>query len=105
MNPISIPTLDLTEGLIHGPEPAYITPNNPSAMCDVPGHEDKNWMQYHIWQLKPIFQEFEDIIMGVKTGMLGPWGEQHSSPEAQSVDAYKKLLDAFWMLFLLRVRF
>ena len=27
--------------------------------------------------------------------MLGPWGEQHSSPEAQSVDAYKILLDAY----------
>jgi hypothetical protein len=64
-------------------------------MCNVPGHEDKNWVQYHIWQLKPIFHEFEDVIMCVKTGMLGPWGEQHSSPEAQSVDAYKKLLDAY----------
>ena len=52
-------------------------------------------MEYHIWQLKPIFYEFEDIIMSVKTGMLGPWGEQHSSPEAQSVDAYKLLLDAY----------
>lgn len=33
--------------------------------------------------------------MSVKTGMLGPWGEQHSSPEAQNVDAYKMLLDAY----------
>ena len=64
-------------------------------MCNVPGHEDKNWIQYHIWQLKPIFEEYEDVIMSVKTGMLGPWGEQHSSPEAQSVDAYKMLLDAY----------
>lgn len=89
------PHLSLTEGLIHGPEPTFVTPNNPSAMCDVPGHENKNWMEYHIWQLKPIFEEFEDIIMCVKTGMLGPWGEQHSSPEARNVDAYKKLLDAY----------
>jgi len=81
--------------LIFGPEPTYVTANNPSGMCDVPGHEDKNWIEYHIWQLKPIFHEFEDIIMCVKTGMLGPWGEQHSSPEGRSVDAYKMLLDAY----------
>jgi len=95
VEPHKYPHLNLTEGLIHGPEPTFVTDNNPSAMCDVPGHEDKNWIQYHIWQLKPIFHEFEDIIMSVKTGMLGPWGEQHSSPEAQSVDAYKMLLDAY----------
>lgn len=89
------PNQNLTSGLIHGPEPTFVTENNSTAMCDVPGHEDKNWIQFHIWQLKPIFQEFEDIIMCVKTGMLGPWGEQHSSPEAQSVDAYKVLLDAY----------
>jgi hypothetical protein len=89
------PHLNLTQGLIHGPEPTFVTDNNPSAMCDVTGHEDKNWIEYHLWQLKPIFHEFEDIIMCVKTGMLGPWGEQHSSPEARSVDAYKMLLDAY----------
>ena len=89
------PNLKLTEGLIHGPEPAYVTPNNPSAMCDVPGHEDKNWIEYHISQLKPIFHEFEDIIMCVKTGMFGPWGEQHSSPMAQNPEAYKKVMDAY----------
>ena len=92
IEPHKYPDLNLTQGLIHGPEPTFVTANNPLAMCDVPGHEDKNWIQYHIWQLKPIFHEFEDIIMCVKTGMLGPWGEQHSSPEARSVDAYKMLL-------------
>ena len=95
IEPHKYPHLNLTQGLIHGPEPTFVTDNNPSAMCNVPGHEDKSWIQYHIWQLKPIFHEFEDIIMCVKTGMLGPWGEQHSSPEAQSVDAYKMLLDAY----------
>jgi len=95
IEPFKYPQLNLTEGLIHGPEPAYVTPNNPSAMCDVPGHTDKDWIEYHLWQLKPIFHEFEDIIMCVKTGMLGPWGEQHSSPMALSADAGKKLLDAY----------
>jgi len=89
------PNLNLTNGLIHGPEPTFVTENNPSAMCSVDGHEGKSWIEYHILQLKPIFQEFEDVIMCVKTGMLGPWGEQHSSPKAQNVDAYKTLLDAY----------
>jgi len=89
------PHLDLTQGLIHGPEPTYITSNNLSEMCDVAGHTDKNWIEYHVWQLKPLFQEFEDIIMCVKTGMLGPWGEQHSSPVSGDPAAYKYLLDAF----------
>ncbi len=95
IEPRKYPYLNLTEGLIHGPEPAYITPNNPSTMCDVSGHTDKDWIEYHLWQLKPIFHEFEDIIMCVKTGMLGPWGEQHSSPLALSAEANKKLFDAF----------
>ncbi len=88
------PHLDLRQGLIHGPEPAYVTPNNPSARCDVPGHTDKDWIEYHIWQLKPILHEYEDVIMCVKTGILGPWGEQHSSPLAQSPEEYKKVMDA-----------
>ena len=95
IEPFKYPHLNLRQGLIHGPEPTYVTDNNPSAMCDVLGHEDKDWIEYHIWQLKSIFLEFEDIIMCVKTGMLGPWGEQHSSPMARDVDAYKKLLDAY----------
>ncbi len=95
IEPHKYPQLNLTEGLIHGPEPAYVTPNNPSAMCTVPGHKDQNWIQYHLWQLKPIFNEFEDIIMCVKTGMFGPWGEQHSSPMALSAEAGKMLLDEY----------
>ncbi|MGC1633169.1 MAG: DUF4832 domain-containing protein [Gelidibacter sp.] len=95
IEPQKYPQLNLTEGLIQGPEPTFVTANNPSEICSISGHEDKTWIEYHIWQLKPVFQEFEDVIMSVKTGMLGPWGEQHSSPEAQSVDAYKKLLDAY----------
>jgi Domain of unknown function (DUF4832)/Domain of unknown function (DUF4874) len=95
IEPHKYPHLKLTEGLIHGPEPAYVTPNNPLAMCDVPGHEDKDWIEYHLWQLKPIFYEFEDIIMCVKTGMFGPWGEQHSSQMANSADAAKMLFDTY----------
>lgn len=83
------------EHLILGPEPIYVTANNPSAMCDVPGYTDKNWTEYHILQLKPIFHEYEDVIMCVKAGMFGPWGEMHTSPVARDPTEYKKLLDAY----------
>ena len=89
------PHLNLRSGLIFGPEPTYVTANNPSGMCDIPGHTDKDWIQYHIWQLKPIFHEYEDVIMCVKTGMLGPWGEMHSSPMSQNIDACKRMMDAY----------
>ena len=95
IEPFKYPHLDLTQGLIHGPEPTYITSNNPSDKCDIPGHTEKNWIEYHIWQLSPILHEFEDIIMCVKTGMLGPWGEQHSSPLARDPAAYISLLNAY----------
>jgi hypothetical protein len=83
------------EHLIFGPEPNYVTVNNPSAMCTVPGFTDKNWVEYHILQLKPILQEYEDVIMCVKAGMFGPWGEMHTSPIARDPKEYKKLLDAY----------
>ncbi|MFZ0472212.1 MAG: hypothetical protein WAL94_06335, partial [Bacteroidales bacterium] len=51
------------EHLILGPEATYVTANNPSAMCNVSGYTDKNWSEYHILQLKPIFHEYEDVIM------------------------------------------
>lgn len=83
------------EHLICGPEPTHVTPNNPSATCDVPGHEDKSWIELHLAQLAPVLHEYEDVITCVKTGMLGPWGEQHSSPCAQDPAAYTSLLDAY----------
>jgi len=83
------------EHLILGPEATYVTANNPSAMCNVPGYTDKNWSEYHILQLKPIFHEYEDVIMCVKTGMFGPWGEMHSSPISSDPREYKKLFDAY----------
>ena len=58
------------EHLIFGPEPTYVTANNPSAMSDVPGHTDKNWIEYHLWQLKPILHEYEDVIWVLKRACL-----------------------------------
>ena len=45
-----------------------------SDLGGIPGHEDKNWVQYHLWQLGNVFSEFEDSIMAVKGRNLWPMG-------------------------------
>lgn len=65
-----------------------------SDLCGIPGHEDKNWVQYHLWQLEGVFREFEECIMAVKGGIFGPWGEMHSSSYARTKDGYHWLLKA-----------
>jgi hypothetical protein len=65
---------------------------NKSDFCGIPGHEDKNWVQYHLWQLGNVFSEFEDCIMAVKGGIFGPWGEMHSSSYARTAEGYHWLL-------------
>jgi len=67
---------------------------NESDLCGIPGHEDKNWVQYHLWQLGSVFSEFEECIMVVKAGMFGPWGEMHSSSYARTREGYHWLLEA-----------
>jgi hypothetical protein len=67
---------------------------NKSDLCNVPGHEDQNWVQYHLWQLGHVFSEFEDCIMVVKAGIFGPWGEMHSSSYAKTKEGYHWLLKA-----------
>jgi hypothetical protein len=68
---------------------------NKSDLCGIPGHEDQNWVEYHLWQLRDVFNEFEDCIMTVKAGMFGPWGEMHSSSYARTKEGYHWLLKAF----------
>ena len=65
-----------------------------SDLSGIPGHEDKNWVQYHLWQLGNVFSEFEDSIMAVKGGIFGPWGEMHSSSYASTREGYHWLLNA-----------
>lgn len=67
---------------------------NESDLCGIPGHEDKNWVQYHLWQLGSVFREFEDCIMVVKAGIFGPWGEMHSSSYSRTREGYHWLLKA-----------
>lgn len=65
-----------------------------SDLCGITGHEDKNWIQYHLWQLGSVYSEFEDCIMAVKGGIFGPWGEMHSSTYARTKEGYHWLLEA-----------
>jgi hypothetical protein len=67
---------------------------NKSDLCGIPGHEGKNWVQYHLWQLRSVFSEYEDCIMVVKAGIFGPWGEMHSSSYARTAEGYHWLLKA-----------
>lgn len=65
----------------------------PEGMCTVPGFEHLTWIQYHLLQLKPIFHEFEDIIMAIDAGTFGPWGEIHTSTLSRDPDANIMLLN------------
>ena len=67
---------------------------NESDLCGISGHEEKNWIQYHLWQLGSVFSEFEECIMVVKGGIFGPWGEMHSSSYARTKEGYHWLLNA-----------
>jgi hypothetical protein len=66
----------------------------PLEQCTVGGFTHLNWIQYHILQLKPVFHEFEDIIMGVDTGILGPWGEMHTTSAARNPEIYAMVFEA-----------
>lgn len=63
-------------------------------MCTVPGFTDMNWVEYHYHQLKPIFQEYSDVIWAFDSGTFGPWGESHSNYDAEVPGNYKIILDA-----------
>lgn len=53
-------------------------------------------VERHIEQLGEVLAENTDVIAGVETGMLGPWGEQHSTPLASSgEETYFRLVEAW----------
>jgi len=72
---------------------AVEAPLEGSDLCGIAGHEEKNWVQYHFWQIGNVFAEYEDVIMAVKGGFFGPWGEMHSSTYANSKEANRWLLN------------
>ena len=62
-------------------------------LCDV--EPDRQWVERHLEQIKPILAEYEDIIMAVDGGLFGEWGEMHSTTFGTSPQAYVWLMDAW----------
>ena len=75
--------------------PLYTEAGATSDSCGIAGHEEKNWVQYQLWQLGSVFKEYEDCIMAVKGGIFGAWGEMHSSSYARTAEGYNWLINAF----------
>ena len=46
-------------------------------------------IEIHLDQLKPVFEEHEDVIAFVQAGFIGPWGEWHSSTNGLETTYYK----------------
>ena len=41
--------------------------------------DDVKWIVRHVEQLAPILSEYAGTVISVECGMIGPWGEMHSS--------------------------
>ncbi|MBE6353458.1 MAG: DUF4832 domain-containing protein [Treponema sp.] len=48
--------------------------------------EDFSVILNHVKQISEIYSEYEDVITAVECGIIGPWGEMHSSKYAASVE-------------------
>ena len=44
-----------------------------------PDPKDIETIKTHVMDMKPIYNDYEDMIIAVEMGMFGPWGEMHSS--------------------------
>lgn len=62
------------------------------------GSKDKEpsieMMKKHISQLKDLFYKYQNIITAIECGMVGPWGEMHSSSIANQT-TYNELISSF----------
>ena len=47
-----------------------------------PDPTDINLIVTHVQDMKPIYNDFKDVIVAVEMGMFGPWGEMHSSSQS-----------------------
>ncbi len=55
----------------------------------------RSLVEAHIAQLGEVITEYSDVIMAVETRMVGPWGEQHSTPMANDKYTYHFLTNAW----------
>lgn len=57
------------------------------------------WIVKHVKTLGAVISEYSDVILGVESGMVGPWGEQHStvmgSHEKSNAGTYHKIVQAW----------
>lgn len=68
-------------------------------ICPPYGDAPKDIVLQHIAQLKPIFEQHQDVIAVVQMGFIGTWGEQYytdyfGDPSQNGIQG--KLLDANW---------
>ncbi len=49
----------------------------------------------HIKQICPILNEYKDSLLTIESGMLGPWGEQHSTKMAEDKTSIVTVMDTF----------
>lgn len=51
------------------------------------------WVLKHVESVAGVITQYSDVVLGVESGMLGPWGEQHSTALASSgADTYYELV-------------
>lgn len=68
-------------------------------ICPPYGDAPKNIVLQHIQQLKPFFEQHQDVIAAVQMGFIGTWGEQYYTDhfgDPSSNGGQGKLLDQNW---------
>ena len=60
--------------------------------------DDFDWVLRHVEQIAPILSEYADVVIAVDCGMIGPWGEMHSSNYTSRT--YTNPLIAKWLELL-----
>ena len=61
---------------------------------DKPWDATPEWALRHIAQVKPLIQEFYDVIMVVQAGFIGSWGEWYYTENYNDNADRKKIVDA-----------
>lgn len=56
--------------------------------------ESEKWILRHIEQLTPIFQEYIGQIASLQIGFIGAWGEWHTSPLTEDLEAKTDIVQA-----------
>jgi hypothetical protein len=56
-------------------------------------------IERHIQQLGEVLYPFRDVIAGIETGMLGPWGEQHTSSMANDPHNFYRVIEKWSSAF------